>query len=145
MYNASSDKNCAKLDNFKGLLHFAILRAAESRDKLYSVTTALLYALYNSRIFFSLDNECESLKSHLIDELDYALLPTEGWEKLASWYGLRDGQSAIARKVVEHGMFVKHCKVEVYLVELKLCRNSDMETYQIRPFSRADNVGWYTQ
>ncbi|XP_028401307.1 ubiquitin carboxyl-terminal hydrolase 15-like [Dendronephthya gigantea] len=93
----------------------------------------------NSGLFA--DDNCEKLKTHLIDELDYVLLPVEAWEKLAAWYGLSDGQSAIARQVVEHGMFVKHCKVEVYLVELKLCHNSDMETCQIRPFSRADNIG----
>ena len=92
---------------------------------------------------FELGDELEKLKKHLIDELDYALLPTEAWEKLVEWYGVKDGQSAIARQVVEHGMFVKHCKVEVYLVELKLCRNRDMEACQIRPFSRADNIGWY--
>ena len=92
---------------------------------------------------FFLDNETDRLKRHLIDELDYALLPTEAWEKLAQWYGVSEERSAIARQVVEHGMFVKHCKVEVYLVELKLCHNNDMETCQIRPFSRADNIGWY--
>ncbi|KAF3859525.1 hypothetical protein F7725_021924 [Dissostichus mawsoni] len=53
-----------------------------------------------------------AIKEHLIDELDYILVPTEGWNKLVSWYGLTDNQEPIARKVVEQGMFVKHCKVE---------------------------------
>ncbi|XP_052409162.1 ubiquitin carboxyl-terminal hydrolase 15 isoform X4 [Carassius gibelio] len=39
------------------------------------------------------------IKEHLIDELDYYLVPTEGWKKLVSWYGLKDGQEPIARKV----------------------------------------------
>lgn len=39
------------------------------------------------------------IKEHLIDELDYTLVPTEGWKKLVSWYGLKDGQEPIARKV----------------------------------------------
>ncbi|CAG5927691.1 unnamed protein product [Menidia menidia] len=30
-------------------------------------------------------------------------------------------------RVVEQGMFVKHCKVEVYLTELKLCEDSNMD------------------
>lgn len=39
------------------------------------------------------------IKEHLIDELDYILVPTEGWKKLVSWYGLKNGQEPIARKV----------------------------------------------
>ena len=96
----------------------------------------------NNMVF--LGDKSDRLRSHLIDELDYALLPTEAWKKLQMWYGVNEERSAIARQVVEHGMFVKHCKVEVYLVELKLCHNNDMKACQIRPFSRADNIGGYT-
>uniref|UniRef100_A0A671RFB3 ubiquitinyl hydrolase 1 n=1 Tax=Sinocyclocheilus anshuiensis TaxID=1608454 RepID=A0A671RFB3_9TELE len=58
----------------------------------------------------------------------------------SSWYGLREGQQPIARKVVEQGMFVKHCKVEVYLTELKLCEDSNMENVVTRRFSKADTI-----
>ncbi|XP_078423960.1 ubiquitin carboxyl-terminal hydrolase 15 isoform X11 [Cetorhinus maximus] len=85
--------------------------------------------------------DSQYLKEHLIDELDYILVPTEGWNKLVSWYGLRKNQEPIARKVVEQGMFVKHCKVEVYLTELKLCENSNMNTVITRRFSKADIIG----
>ncbi|KAG9335217.1 hypothetical protein JZ751_005572, partial [Albula glossodonta] len=81
-----------------------------------------------------------ALKEHLIDELDYILVPTEGWNKLVSWYGLMDSQEPIARKVVEQGMFVKHCKVEVYLTELKLCEDSNMDNVVTRRFSKADTI-----
>ncbi|XP_078423953.1 ubiquitin carboxyl-terminal hydrolase 15 isoform X5 [Cetorhinus maximus] len=84
--------------------------------------------------------DSQYLKEHLIDELDYILVPTEGWNKLVSWYGLRKNQEPIARKVVEQGMFVKHCKVEVYLTELKLCENSNMNTVITRRFSKADII-----
>ena len=87
------------------------------------------------------DNNFQKLKKHLIDELDYALLPTKAWEKLASWYGICEGQTPIARQVVEHGMFVKHCKVEVYLVELRLCQYKDLEDWKTTSFSRADTIG----
>lgn len=40
-----------------------------------------------------------AIKEHLIDELDYILVPTEGWNKLVSWYGLTEAQEPIARKV----------------------------------------------
>ncbi|XP_067906463.1 ubiquitin carboxyl-terminal hydrolase 15-like isoform X9 [Heterodontus francisci] len=84
--------------------------------------------------------DSQSLKEHLIDELDYILVPTEGWNKLVSWYGLTENQEPIARKVVEQGMFVKHCKVEVYLTELKLCENGNMNSVITRRFSKADII-----
>ncbi|KAL6490639.1 hypothetical protein MHYP_G00009840 [Metynnis hypsauchen] len=84
------------------------------------------------------DTDSNSIKNHLIDELDYILLPTEGWYKLISWYGLAEGQKPIARKVIVCGMFVKHCKVEVYLTELSLCEYSDMDNIIKRSFSKAD-------
>uniref|UniRef100_A0A4W3HGV8 Ubiquitin carboxyl-terminal hydrolase n=1 Tax=Callorhinchus milii TaxID=7868 RepID=A0A4W3HGV8_CALMI len=87
-----------------------------------------------------IDSDSQSLKEHLIDELDYILVPTEGWNKLVSWYGLLESHEPIARKVVEQGMFVKHCKVEVYLTELKLCENGNMNNVVTRRFSKADTI-----
>ncbi|GCC35578.1 hypothetical protein chiPu_0014064, partial [Chiloscyllium punctatum] len=92
----------------------------------------------NSGLFA--DIETQALKEHLIDELDYVLVPTEAWNKLVSWYGCVVGQEPIVRKVVEHGMFVKHCKVEVYLLELKLCENNNMDNVVTRHFSKADTI-----
>uniref|UniRef100_A0A4W4H9U5 Ubiquitin carboxyl-terminal hydrolase 15 n=1 Tax=Electrophorus electricus TaxID=8005 RepID=A0A4W4H9U5_ELEEL len=86
------------------------------------------------------DSDVLAIKEHLIDELDYILVPTDGWNKLVSWYGLTEGQEPIARKVVEQGMFVKHCKVEVYLTELKLCEDSNMDNIVTRRFSKADTI-----
>ncbi|KAG5267227.1 hypothetical protein AALO_G00219400 [Alosa alosa] len=86
------------------------------------------------------DGDVLAIKEHLIDELDYILVPTEGWNKLVSWYGLTEAQEPIARKVVEQGMFVKHCKVEVYLTELKLCEDGNMENVVTRRFSKADTI-----
>jgi ubiquitin carboxyl-terminal hydrolase 4/11/15 len=82
----------------------------------------------------------EQLKDHLIDELDYVLLPREAWDKLVSWYDVVEGQVPIARQVIEQGMFVKHCKVEVYLMDLKLCQNADMDHIVTKQFSRADTI-----
>lgn len=44
-------------------------------------------------------------------------------------------------QVIEHGMFVKHCKVEVYLLELNLCENNNMDIAVTRYFSKADTIG----
>ncbi|XP_056001735.1 ubiquitin carboxyl-terminal hydrolase 15-like [Ostrea edulis] len=80
------------------------------------------------------------LKEHLIDELDYILLPKEGWEKIVQWYGIAEGQTPIERKVIEQGMFVKHCKVEVYLMDVKLCENSNLAESYMMTFSRCDTI-----
>ena len=82
-----------------------------------------------------------TLKEHLIDELDYNLLPEEAWFKLVSWYGVTSDQHALPRKVVEHGMYLKSCKVEVYLMELKLSQHSDPDTLIPKKFSKGDTVG----
>uniref|UniRef100_A0A8C6JVI2 Ubiquitin carboxyl-terminal hydrolase n=1 Tax=Melopsittacus undulatus TaxID=13146 RepID=A0A8C6JVI2_MELUD len=93
----------------------------------------------NSGLFS--DPKTQTLKEHLIDELDYVLVPTEAWNKLVMWYGCMDGQQPIVRKVVEYGLFVKHYKVEVYLLELKLCECSDPDNVISCHFSKADTVG----
>ncbi|XP_035640682.1 ubiquitin carboxyl-terminal hydrolase 15-like [Oncorhynchus keta] len=81
-----------------------------------------------------------AIKEHLIDDLDYILIPPEGWNKLVSWYALMEGHEAISRKVVEQGMFVKHCKVEVYLTELKLCEDGNIGNVVTRRFRKAETI-----
>ena len=76
-----------------------------------------------------------------MEELDYFLLPESAWVKLTSWYGLSQDSRPLARKVVEHGMYMKHCKVEVYLLEFKLSLHPISNTTKTRSFSRADTVG----
>ncbi|XP_069500295.1 ubiquitin carboxyl-terminal hydrolase 4 isoform X2 [Ambystoma mexicanum] len=68
------------------------------------------------------------------------LVPMEAWEKLVRWYDSMEGQRPIVRKVIEHGLFVKHCKVEVYLLELNLCENSDLDNLKTHQFSKADTI-----
>lgn len=75
-----------------------------------------------------------------MEELDYFLLPEGAWSKLTSWYGLSQNSRPLARKVVEHGMYMKHCKVEVYLLEFKLCVHPNFNNIKPRSFSRADTV-----
>lgn len=89
---------------------------------------------------FHLVDGC-TLKEHLIDELDYNLLPEEAWSKLVSWYGMTSDQQALQRKVVVHGMYVKSCKVEVYLMEFKLSQHSDPQTLVTKQFSKGDTIG----
>ena len=82
------------------------------------------------------------LRDHLMEELDYFLLPESAWSKLTSWYGLLEQSMVIARKVVEHGMYMKHCKVEVYLLEFKLTIYPNFNNCKSHSFSRADTIGY---
>lgn len=65
-----------------------------------NICQRLLSAFLFAAPFSLLDGDVLAIKEHLIDELDYILVPTEGWIKLVSWYGLTDGQESIARKVI---------------------------------------------
>ncbi|KAJ8409354.1 hypothetical protein AAFF_G00235520 [Aldrovandia affinis] len=107
---------------------------------MYNVGELSVYPgpIDNSGLFLGPENP--TLRDNLIDELDYVLMPSEAWCTLVEWYGCLEGQHPIVRKVVEYGMFVKHCKVEVYLLELNLCENDNMENVVTRHFSKADTI-----
>jgi len=76
-----------------------------------------------------------------MEDLDYFLVPEEVWKKFVSWYGIEDISQPIPRQVLEHGLYVKHCKVEVYLVEFKLALHPEVDSFVTKKFSRADPVG----
>lgn len=80
------------------------------------------------------------LREHLIDDLDYFLLPEEGWNKLLSWYGITQDQEGIKRKVIEEGIYSKSLKVEVYPWNLKISENTKPDEQIVKEFSRADTI-----
>ncbi len=43
------------------------------------------------------DKQSQALKDHLMEELDYSLMPESAWHKLFAWYGLSEGSQPIAR------------------------------------------------
>ena len=83
----------------------------------------------------------DTLRNHLMEELNYFLLPEVAWKKMTSWYGLSKNSRPIARKVVEHGKYMKHCKVEAYLLEFKCAIHPHLSFTKSHAFSRADTVG----
>lgn len=68
--------------------------------------SAFFSAYSNHFVFPHKDQETQALKEHLIDELDYVLVPTEAWNKLVSWYSCLDGQRPIVRKVMFKDLFI---------------------------------------
>ncbi len=78
----------------------------------------------------------QQLRQHMSDGLDYTLIDESGWKRLVEAFGVTDGQQPIARRVVEMGQFVKHCRVEVYLLDFQLAENSNVE---------ATKKGWFSK
>ena len=85
--------------------------------------------------------ESGSLKQHLTETFDFALLPEIAWKHLVSWFGIVDGQSPIERTVIQQGLYVKSLKVEVYLTEVKLnVYGKDKKDEVKATFSRAEKL-----
>ena len=84
------------------------------------------------------------IREHMIDEMDYVLVPEEAWEGLEKQFGVEDNMegrsTGVKRKVVEHGMFVKQFKVEVYYIEFQLAENSNLEETKKKKFSKSDTL-----
>ena len=53
----------------------------------------------NSPLFDPESEEAGELREHLLDELDFVLLPEEAWALLVANFSLTPGQEPIARKV----------------------------------------------
>ena len=97
--------------------------------------------LWSSCYFAVPDVAKEKLKEHMMEELDYSLVPEAAWQKLIQWYGMTPGSRPIARKVIEYGLYMKHLKVEVFKLEFKLAVYPKLSKHIIEDFSRVDTVG----
>jgi len=84
------------------------------------------------------------IREHMIEEIDYVVVPDLAWDMLVAEFGLKDNvegtSSAVKRNVIEYGMFVKQLKVEVYLIELQVAENSNMGEQKMKKFSRTDTL-----
>ena len=83
------------------------------------------------------------LKEHLKNERDYLSLPAQAWDKLVEWYGMTAGSRPIPRVVVEYGLNLKLCEVEVYPLEFKLCVHPHLSTIIKLKFSREHTASKY--
>ena len=94
-----------------------------------------------SEFYNTKNTDRQVIRDHLMEELHYFILPESAWNRLISWYGLTCNSKVIARNVVFHGFYTKHCIVEVYLLEFKLVIYPDFNNIKPHSFSRADTVG----
>ncbi|XP_052224966.1 ubiquitin carboxyl-terminal hydrolase 15-like [Dreissena polymorpha] len=86
------------------------------------------------------DDANTKLKEHLIEALDYILIPAEGWDRLRTWYSMAEGQEPLPRNVIEEGVYSKALKVEVYPWHLKVAENSTPDNHVLMQFSRVDTI-----
>ncbi len=50
------------------------------------------------------EKEISELRTHMLEELDYVLVPEESWTRLVELFGLAEGQEPIARTVRQAGV-----------------------------------------
>ena len=86
-------------------------------------------------------NPNAGLREHMIHAMDYVPMPESAWDNLVEIFGLTQGQNPVARKVIERGIHVKRCHVEVYLMELKLAEMTNLNDVHFAKFSRGDTLG----
>jgi len=75
----------------------------------------------DNKALFKDGGELGELREHLVCEWDYSLITKEGWDMLVEKFSVTQGQSPVARKVVEHiarrpgtSDIDKHCRIDVY-------------------------------
>lgn len=78
----------------------------------------------------------QKLKEHLLENSHFELVSSKGWEKLVKWFGMAEGQEPIKRTVIEHGLYTKERKVEIYPLELKICLFKDTDRVLSKQFSK---------
>jgi len=81
------------------------------------------------------------LREHLLEGSDYKLISEKGWNKLLKWFGMVDGQKSLRRYVIEHGLYVKETKVEIYPLEMSICLFRKVENVIPMKFSKTTTLG----
>ena len=72
---------------------------------------------------------------------DYKLINKEGWNELVNSFGIVNGQEPLKRSVIEHGLFSKETKVEIYPLHLKLCLFNSLEKIIDKDISKSTTLG----
>jgi len=82
----------------------------------------------------------DQLKRHLVEEMDYSMVPEELWNYLVEEYGVMEGQVPVRRIARETGLFLKQVRVEIYLTSFLLCQYPDIENTVEKQFSKSDDL-----
>ena len=85
--------------------------------------------------------ESNKLREHLLEGSDFKLINEKGWNKLLKWFGMVREQKPLRRYVIEHGLYVKETKVEIYPLELSICLFQKIDNVVAKEFSKTTTLG----
>ncbi|CAK8690310.1 unnamed protein product [Clavelina lepadiformis] len=102
----------------------------DSQDKSESLHPG---PIDNSSLFDA--KASHEIREHLVEDADYKLLPEQAWKILKESYGVIEDQTAIERKVVEKGEYIKKKVIEIYPLKLKLCNYKNKEALVVKKYS----------
>ena len=89
---------------------------------------------------FQNDDPSAELKAGMTTDIDFATIPKSAWDKLVEIFGLTEGQSPFARKVIFGGLYVKHHSIEVYPMALMMVEMTNIRDVRKAKFSRTVNL-----
>ena len=81
------------------------------------------------------------VKEHLLEGSEFKLINEAGWNKLVSLFGIAEGQEPLKRTVIEHGIFRKEAKVEIYPLQLHFCLFKNVENVVVKMISKTTTLG----
>ena len=89
---------------------------------------------------FQNDDPSAELKAGMTTDIDFATMPKSAWDKLVEIFGLTEGQTPFARKVIFGGLYVKHHSIEVYPMVLMMVEMTNIRDVRKAKFSRTVNL-----
>ncbi|XP_021379866.1 uncharacterized protein LOC110467201 isoform X2 [Mizuhopecten yessoensis] len=92
----------------------------------------------NSSIMETGDN----LSSNLLERYDFVALNESGWSRIVKWYGLKEGQKPIKRKVISEGLLSGALSVEIYPMKVVLACAGQRSCPH---YSKSDSLGFLKQ
>ncbi|XP_060085771.1 uncharacterized protein LOC132565167 [Ylistrum balloti] len=84
----------------------------------------------------------DSLSSDLLEGYDFVAINESGWTRIVDWFGLKDGQKPIRRKVISEGLLTGALSVELYPMRVVLVYAGQKFN---QCYSKTDSLGFLKQ
>uniref|UniRef100_A0A7M5VFF9 Ubiquitin carboxyl-terminal hydrolase n=2 Tax=Clytia hemisphaerica TaxID=252671 RepID=A0A7M5VFF9_9CNID len=82
----------------------------------------------------------QNVREHLLEGSEFKLINKRGWKRLLTQFGLAEGQEPLQRTVIEHGIFRKEAKVEIYPLRLQICLFKNLENEIVKMISKTTTL-----
>ena len=90
----------------------------------------------------------QNVREHLLEGSEFKLINELGWKRLLAQFGMVEGQEPLQRTVIEHGIFQKEAKVEIYPLRLHICLFKNLENEIDKLISKTTTLGnfvWFLE